>query len=325
MSLLFTVLNVTIKTLSDHVMGINMKTDQLRSEMQKEARKSAGASVGIPPRHMDFSHLARTPRYFYRDNATITTFLAMLSSIFPPGERFFVESVRHYRNQVTDPTLKAEVSGFIGQEAIHGREHERLNELLMERNIDTKVPEAMVTLALRLLAQLPPSTQLACTTFMEHFTALLGEALLTDTDFIDNFDPEMLHLWQWHALEEVEHKNVAYDVYELIGNSHLERHIASLLVVAMVGPAAIGGWFYLLAREGKLTDIKDVRIGLRSLLGKGGFVTRIISKIPLFTAKSFHPNKHDTSQLAEQWREILFGENGELNHALKNRSAIESA
>lgn len=299
-----------------------MKTNKLRSEMHKEARKLAGASVGIPPRHMDFSHLAKTPRYFYRDNATITTFLAMLSSIFPPGERFFVESVRHYRNQITDPTLKAEVSGFIGQEAIHGREHERLNEILKERNIDTRVPEAAVAAALKLLAKLPPSTQLACTTFMEHFTALLGEALLTDTDFVGNFDPEMLQLWQWHALEEVEHKNVAYDVYELIGNSHLERHIASLLVVAAVAPAAIFGWVYLLAREGKLTDLRDVSMGLTSLFGKRGFVSRIIRKIPLFTAKSFHPNKHDTQPLAEQWRDILFGENGELNHALKNAAAL---
>lgn len=299
-----------------------MKTNKLRSEMHKEARKLAGASVGIPPRHMDFSHLATTPRYFYRDNATITTFLAMLSSIFPPGERFFVESVRHFRNQVTDPQLKAEVSGFIGQEAIHGREHERLNEILKERNINTRVPEMAVAAALGLLAKLPPSTQLACTTFMEHFTALLGEALLTDTDFVGNFDPEMLQLWQWHALEEIEHKNVAYDVYELIGNSHLERHIASLLVIATVGPAAILGWVYLLAREGKLTDTKDISVGLNSLFGKRGFVSRIIRRIPLFTAKSFHPNKHDTQQLAEQWREILFGEKGELNHALKNAAAL---
>src|SRR5699024_9370264 len=143
--------------------------------MQKEAKKLLGSTVGIPPRHMDFSHLNKAPRYFYKGNKTITTFLVVLSGIFPPGERFFVESVRHYRKQITDPTLKAQVSGFIGQEAIHGREHERLNELLNERNMSANVPEQAVTLALNLLKRLPPTTQLACTTFMEHFTALLGE------------------------------------------------------------------------------------------------------------------------------------------------------
>lgn len=288
----------------------------------KPVRRLAGTAVGIPPRQMDFKLPQDAPRYFYDDNATATLFFAVLSAWFPPGERFFMESVRHFRERITDEKLKAEVSGFMGQEAIHGREHERLNELLEERGIDLRVPTAAVKLGLRALELLPKSTQLASTTFMEHFTALLAEQLLTDEHFRGNAHPEMIKLWQWHALEELEHKAVAYDVYELAGNSRRERIAAGAAVVVALVPAVIVSWAWLVAREGKATDLKDVRKGVRLLLGRGGFVSRILPKMPLFWRPAYHPSKHKTRELEAKWREIMFGADGILNGELRNREAV---
>jgi predicted metal-dependent hydrolase len=285
-------------------------------------RRLAGASVGIPPRHLDFK-MPQAPRYFLANNATATTFLAVLSAFFPPGERFFMESVRNFRKDITDPVLKAEIAGFMGQEAIHGREHERLNELLMDQGINTRVPEAAVKMALKVLEQFSPSQQLAFTTFMEHFTALVGEQLLTDKRFQANADAEMLQLWLWHALEELEHKAVAYDVYESIGNSRLERLIAFPMVTVVMLPAVFGSWGYLLAKEGKLFDRKDVRKGLHLILGgKRGLISRILPKMGLFGRKDYHPNKKDTRALETEWREKLFGDNGTLRDQVSNLQSL---
>ena len=139
-----------------------------------QQRKLSGATVGIPPRHIEFRVQHSAPRYFYGDNATASLFFAMLSGFFPPGERFFMESVRHFRELITNETLKAEVSGFMGQEAIHGREHDRLNALFTMHGFDMSIPERTVKIGLSLFEKLPASTQLAATTFMEHFTASLG-------------------------------------------------------------------------------------------------------------------------------------------------------
>ncbi|MFZ5723654.1 MAG: metal-dependent hydrolase [Pseudomonadota bacterium] len=294
----------------------------MQAETVVRPRRLAGAAVGIPPRQMDFRLPTEAPRYFYDDNATATLFFAVLSSWFPPGERFFMESVRHFRDRITDEKLKAEVSGFMGQEAIHGREHERLNELLEERGINLGVPVALLKIGLGALERLPPSTQLAATTFMEHFTALLAEQLLTDEHFRGNAHPEMIKLWQWHALEELEHKAVAYDVYELAGNSRSERIAAGAAVVAALGPAVFASWAWLVLREGKATDLKDVRKGLRLLLGRGGFVSRILPKMSLFWRPDYHPRKHKTKELEAQWREIMFGVDGTLNGELRNREAV---
>ena len=106
------------------------------TKLPGKTRKLGGASVGIPPRQLNFRLPDEPPRYPVANNATATTFIAVLSGFFPPGERFFMESVRHFRDQISDPHLKAQVSGFMGQEAIHGREHERLNAMLIGQGID---------------------------------------------------------------------------------------------------------------------------------------------------------------------------------------------
>ena len=100
----------------------NATTETVAATPKKAPRKLAGTTVGIPPRQVDFNFPKDSPRYFYDNNATATLFFAMLSSWFPPGERFFMESVRNFRERISDEKLKAEVTGFMGQEAIHGRD-----------------------------------------------------------------------------------------------------------------------------------------------------------------------------------------------------------
>ena len=287
----------------------------------KTSNSLNGASVGIPPRHIDFNFPQSIPKYFYAGNATATTFFAMLSGFFPPGERYFMDSVRHFRDRVTDKEQRAAISGFMGQEAIHGREHERLNELLAERGFDMRTPERFVKIGLKVLEMLPPSTKLAATTFMEHFTALLAEQLLEDKDFQGLADPEMIKIWQWHALEELEHKSVAYDVYELVGNRYSERVAATAASLVVLLPMLGVTWAWMLARDGKLGSIKDNAKGLNMLFGHKGFVSKILPRLPEFTQRHFHPGNHDTRHLEQAWRERLFAEGGELFDVYKNRVA----
>lgn len=284
-------------------------------------RVLAGATVGIPPRQMNFRFPAGERRYMYGDNATASMFMTVLSGIFPPGERFFMQSVRPFRHLVTDDRLKAQVSGFMGQEAIHGREHERLNEYLQARGIDATIPERAVRAGLWLLERLPARQQLACTTLMEHFTAALAERFLDDEEFCNNMDKELLMLWQWHALEELEHKSVAYDVFTLAEGRWSERLLAAPLVVATVLPGILLTWGLLLAREGKLRDAADIRQGLGSLLGRKGLLMGVLPLLPEFARRRFHPAQRDTRALEGEWRERLFGSAGALLGQWKNPEA----
>ena len=281
-----------------------------------------GADVGIPPRQLDFRHADGLPRRLVADNITATAFLVVLSGAFPPGEDFFVRSVNRFKGRVTDPRLRAQVAGFTGQEVIHSREHDRLNDVFRSRDMNVDLPERAVAAALWLLGRLPARQQMVCTAFMEHFTAVLAEELLRDdaelgADFRDEIHPELADLWLWHALEELEHKAVTYEVYELIGNRRLERLLAEPLVIATVGPAVLASWTALLAGERVWRRPGDLSEGLRLLLGPGGFVTNVLGRMPLFRRRDFHPARHDTAALEALWRERLFGESGTLRAQLR--------
>lgn len=305
------------------VLRVQHARKYIMNEVSTPSRRSRlnGHAVGIPPRHIDFNFAPDTPRYFFANNATATLFFAMLSGFFPPGERYFMESVRHFRERITDERLRAAIAGFMGQEAIHGREHDLFNAMLAARGFDMETPDRIVKVALNLLGKLPPSTRLAATTFMEHFTALLAEQLLTDEAFQGKADAELITLWQWHALEELEHKSVAYDVYETIGNSQTERAVAVLSSLVVLVPMLGITWSWMVYKDGQFGRLKDNVTGLNLLFGRQGFVTRILPRLPEFLGKRFHPRQHDTQAIEHFWRDALFGDGGTLQTRYRNREA----
>jgi predicted metal-dependent hydrolase len=129
----------------------------------------------------------------------------------------------------------------------------------------------------------------------------------------------MIKIWQWHALEELEHKSVAYNVYEIIGNSHGERIAATAASLVVLLPMLGITWAWMLAKDGKLGSVKDNAIGLNVLFGPKGFVSGIMRRLPEFVDRRYHPDNHDTRALEDTWRQRLFAENGSLYRAYRNR------
>ena len=181
----------------------------------------------VPTRRMSFEEsMQDLPRHFAADGDLISGHVIMaLSSVFPDGEDYFVRSVRHYRDQITDPALKRQVAGFIGQEAVHGREHRVFNDRLAELGYPTKQYEKFTKVGLRFRERiLPPMSNLAATAALEHFTATLAELVLTSEEIRALMGADAVRdLFVWHALEESEHKAVAFDVYKAVGGGERLR------------------------------------------------------------------------------------------------------
>ena len=134
--------------------------------------------------------------------------------------------MRHFRDQITDPELKRQVAGFIGQEAMHGREHRAFNDRLDRARLPDQAVRADHEARPRACAQriAPAEANLAATAALEHFTATLAELVLSDEATREQFGhPAVRELFEWHALEESEHKAVAFDVYKAVGGSERMR------------------------------------------------------------------------------------------------------
>src|SRR6478609_4705194 len=181
----------------------------------------------VPTRRISFEEsLRELPKHFAVDGDLLLSHIgASLSSVFPDGEDFFVRSVRHFRDEITDPELKRQVAGFIGQEAMHGREHRAFNDRLDELGYPVKRYERITRAGLKNRERIAsPKSNLAATAALEHFTATLAELLLTNEDVRRDFGhDEVRNLFLWHALEESEHKAVAFDVYKAIGGTERMR------------------------------------------------------------------------------------------------------
>jgi len=158
----------------------------------------------IPTRRVSFEESLRdVPKHFAAGEDLILSHLAVcMSAVFPDGEDFFVRSVRHYRDRITDPVLKRQVAGFIGQESVHGREHRALNDRFQALGYHTKHLERMTKRSLALRERIAtPMSNLASTAALEHFTATLAELLLGNEAVRAEFgDDAVRNVFLWHAL-----------------------------------------------------------------------------------------------------------------------------
>ena len=176
------------------------------------------ADLSITPRDRRFGREAATPRLWHGGSVEATAIYNALSTTFPRGEAFFVESVRAFRDGAP-PRLAEEIKAFTTQEAIHSREHDAFNKRAADAGYDLSTLEAQVEKRLAVTKGKPPIVSLAATMALEHFTAILAHQLLANPRHLEGADKDPADLWRWHAVEEIEHKGVAYDTW-----LHATRH-----------------------------------------------------------------------------------------------------
>lgn len=261
--------------------------------------------------------------FYYEDNLVVTSLFVVLSAMFPPGEMFFIESIRNVRDQIKDEKLLEDIRNFIAQEAFHSREHQSLNEHLIHSDYPEVIEiEAKTKARLDEFRKLPKVEQLAATVVMEHYTATLARLLLTDPLIKQRTTQDSRNLWEWHALEELEHKSVAFDVLNAIGgNTAKNRRIALSRVTRLLSPVLFHHWIKILRRSDIQFSLRELKDGI--YLGFGGInrvgiITKAMVEMLDVRDKDFNPLHMQTEQLEAEYREKLFGENGILKSAFKN-------
>lgn len=277
--------------------------------------------ASFPVRRMNFE-FQQVPRYWAGSDAGITHFMTALSALFPEGEKFFVDSTRAVRKhpKLADLQMQKEISAFIGQEAMHSKEHVAFNAAAQAYGYDVSRLEKMTDTVIQtsvntVLKLFKPfgftrdTIGLTGTCALEHFTATIAAELLKNPDIQGMFEDEtMYRLWMWHAVEENEHKAVVFDVYQtLYGNglrAYGQRAVAMSL--AMVILFFVQSYFTarLLKQDSKLT-FKDTKYMIKFMYGRKGFITRQIPELLAFFKPNFHPNDFDTDRLLASWKEKL--------------------
>ncbi|MEV0063262.1 metal-dependent hydrolase [Nocardia sp. NPDC050718] len=260
-------------------------------------------------------------RHYVDGDLVMSHVVAHLSATFPEGEDFFVRSVRRFAGEITDPELKSRVQGFIGQEVTHGREHRALNERLQRMGYPMgRADRATRRVLGRYERFTSPLTCLAITAALEHFTAVFAETLLGDERAQALLGAtEVRSMLLWHAIEESEHRAVAFDVYRAAGGTERRRIWAMRGIMVSFFASVIA--YSTLSTLGDRATYHPIRLG-RSLaaLRHSPFLTREVrARMRAYTQRGFHPDDTDNTALLDHWTTELFGADGTLTDHLGQR------
>jgi predicted metal-dependent hydrolase len=280
-----------------------------------DEKEPAPRSVPIKVRRIKFQYPAGSlERHYVQGDLVMSHLVAMLSAVFPEGEEFFIRSVRRFADQISDPELKQQVGGFIGQEVTHGREHRELNDRLQQMGYPTHRVDRTVHIGLRLFERFfSPQFCLAVTAALEHYTAVLAETLLTDARAQDMLGhTEVRRMLLWHAYEESEHRAVAFDVMRSIGTSERTRVRAMRFVSFSFLVSTLVRTVISLAMDRSAYNVRRLSASIANLRHSPFFTREVVGRLKSYNQHGFHPNDQDNTDILRRWSAELFGSGGQL-------------
>ena len=291
--------------------------------MNAKVNISNRAGASFPVRRMNFD-FDSVPEYWMAGSPGLTHFMMALSALFPAGEKFFIDSVRAVRQHPAikdNAELQKEISAFIGQEAMHTQEHVGFNASAQKYGHDVDTLDGYTGKVLKnsskFLAMIgkpfgfnKEMVDLTITTALEHFTATIATQLLVNPHIQELMSDEtMKTMWLWHAIEENEHKAVAYDVYEGVFGKGVKAYTVrtTSLVAAMVTLFCVQSYFLfrLLKQDNQLNRESLSKIYEYAYSPSKGVITGMGKEMLEYFKPGFHPNDLDTRSLLAKWKDQL--------------------
>ena len=263
---------------------------------------AAPADLAITPRNLRFGRDEVRGRWWLGGDVVATAWHNSLSASFPAGEAFFIETVRRFRDQVP-AELAAQIDQFVKQEAHHTREHVAFNRQVTGAGYDIAAIDKRIADSLVQARTTHPVAQLLVTVSLEHFTAIFAHAMLARAgQQFDGASAETRAMWIWHAIEEIEHKGVAFDTYMHITRSlkPAKRWAIRSLVFFRVSRNFIANRvndaLALLAQDGITGWRAKARLWWY-LLGTPGVLRQVALPWASYFRPGFHPWDHDDRAL----------------------------
>jgi len=259
------------------------------------------AHVITPRKAPDLGLDGDIPRYWLGGDAFKTRYIDAMAMTFPDGERYFIQCVRDWRDQVTDPQLAADVKDFIYQEGQHGMVHTQYNNRLKQQGMAIDRITTFITERLALYRRTYSKIfNLGRTAGAEHLTAMMCHGFF-GSDMLVKADPRIRALYAWHSVEEIEHKAVAFDVYQKVAKGGYWTRIGSMLHVSVLFPLhTLLIMRHMLKVDGQNTWRVWLK-GLWWLYGPKGLWPRLMPHYFAYFKPGFHPWRHGDLKVYEVW------------------------
>lgn len=257
------------------------------------ASPSAAPSI-VPREKLDFDLDGDIPRFWFDGDPFKTRFFDALSTLFPVGERFFITCVRDFKDRISDPQMLEDIKNFTRQEGQHSMLHTQYNDRLARQGVD--VARILKGQEWRLFGVLRKYCSreftLGITAAAEHITAIMADCFVERQEIFRGADPRICALYIWHAMEEMEHKAVAYDVLQKVARASYGVRLRAFLLVSILFPFHT---FRIVRSMLKVDGFSfGQRLGLWAkglwwLYRPGGLLAPVLGQYLAYLKPGFHP------------------------------------
>lgn len=255
--------------------------------------------MAIMPRAINFKLTNHYPRYWNNDSPVQTYHMNVLAAYLPYGEKFFIHCVKDFASQIQEHKLKQDIKDFLKQEAYHGREHTRLFRSTIAPHypkLNVSQYKFWLTGSIALLAG--KKFRLAMAAAGEHYTAVVASGYLQYPECFAKMPKDIAAVWKWHAIEELEHKTVIFDMLKPVGIGYSMRIMAFWLMTIIQVSSYIRPFFHMAKYDKQLRSLdfyRSIIQACRRIRGDS------MKKYWAYLKPSFHPTQQDTSHLIHHW------------------------
>ncbi len=256
----------------------------------------------VKPRHIKFAIQKAHRKYWFNDSAVKTLHANTLTASIPYGEQFFIACVLPYVKTIKDKTLRKNAIQFAKQELNHSKEHFRLflktvkpfyPRLKVKNNFYQKLFQGVALIV-------GPKIRLAMVAAMEHFTAVTGELYIREPERLGGIDERIYLLWQWHFIEEIEHKAVAFDILKTVTPNYLIRATGFFLAASFLMIGFLSAYGHMVIADKLYLKPSFYWQSLQFFWGKQGFLRRLSWPYLRYLLPSFHPNQEGDPALTQR-------------------------
>ncbi|MBS0290650.1 MAG: metal-dependent hydrolase [Proteobacteria bacterium] len=276
----------------------------------------------IEPRRLCFSLPATIPKFWHQTVIETYHFNA-LALFLPLLEKMVVLSLKKALKHISCKTLKSEVSSLIAQEAIHGAEFHGYHLKMVSQHYPLQTKQYQLRY-FRILAafinSFSSTFHYALSAAGEHFTTIAADLFLRSEHWFVGVMPVYSAIWRWHCIEEIEHKNVAFDVFKSMKGSYFTRIFAMLVMTFVFATIYVKPIFVMMKCDGNHKKISFYLKALQYYWGRNGLCRALFKPYFAYFKPNFHPSQQDNDFLISSWKAYFKSASaGEIMQALEKQ------
>jgi hypothetical protein len=152
-----------------------------------------------------------------------------LSLLLPYLEPYLIRTMKEAKKEVRDPDLLDDLERFSAQEGQHYRQHMLLNDAIRLQGFPklAQLEQALEADYRRFSREKSLRWNLAYAEGFEALTTAFARFTF-ERESDSNTHPQVAALYGWHLVEELEHRTVAFDVYDHLCGGYLYRLFVGL-------------------------------------------------------------------------------------------------